>query len=180
MKGKTIVPLLLIHGWPGSVREFYNLFPLLTEARDETEYLFEVIAPSLPGFGWSEGAQKVGLGQAEIAVIFRNLMLRLGHSKFLVQGGDWGSVVGNAMATLFPDNIIGFHSNLCNLRTPLAMMKLLVASVYPTAFLEPQHVEWFFPVGKKFKSFIRETGYFHLQATKPDTIGKICILLMCK
>lgn len=147
---------------------------MLTEAQDDSEFLFEVIAPSLPGFGWSEAAQKVGLGQAEIAVIFRNLMIRLGHTKFIVQGGDWGSVIGRSLTALYPENIIGFHCNYCSTQTPLAIMKLLVASLYPTAFVEPQHVNWIFPVGEKFSTLMRETGYFHLQTTKPDTIGKSC------
>lgn len=154
------------------MREFYDLFPLLTESNDESEFLFEVIAPSLPGFGWSDPSQKVGLGPAEIAVVLRNLMLRLGHSKFIVQGGDWGDVVGGALATLYPKNVIAFHSNSCNTWTPLSIGKLLVASLYPTAFVDAQYVDWIFPLGEKFKKVMRETGYLHLQATKPDTIGK--------
>lgn len=172
VKGKTIVPLLILHGWPGSVREFYDIFPLLTEAREDAEFIFEVIAPSLPGYGWSEAAQKVGLGPAEIAVVFRNLMTRLGHSKFIVQGGDWGALIGRSITALYPDNVIGFHCNSCAAQTPLAMMKLLVASFYPTAFVEPQYVDWLFPAGEKFKTYMRETGFLLLQATKPDTIGK--------
>lgn len=53
-EGKKVLPLLLMHGWPGSVREFYDFIPLLTTGSDKSEYVFEVIAPSLPGYGWSQ------------------------------------------------------------------------------------------------------------------------------
>lgn len=178
-KGKRVIPLLLLHGWPGSIREFYDFFPLLTEANDYSDYVFEVIAPSLPGFGWSEGSAKVGFGPAEIAVVLRNLMLRVGHSEFLVQGGDWGSVIGSNIATLFPENVIGYHSNFCTLRTTLSTIKLFIASLYPAAYLEPQYESFIFPISEKLKFMLIESGYFHLQATKPDTIGKVCYLLLC-
>lgn len=54
VEGKKVLPLLLMHGWPGTVREFYDFIPLLTTGSDKSEYVFEVIAPSLPGYGWSQ------------------------------------------------------------------------------------------------------------------------------
>lgn len=168
-----MLPLLLLHGWPGSIREFYDFFPLLTKPSDDSDYVFEVVAPSLPGYGWSEGSAKKGFGPAEIAVVLRNLMIRLGHKKFFVQGGDWGSIIGSNVATLFPDNVIGYHSNYCMLRTALSTLKGFVASAYPQAFVpEPQHIPFVFPMSEKFQLLLLESGYFHLQATKPDTIGK--------
>lgn len=74
-------------GWPGSVREFYEILPLLTTPKDNIA--FEVIAPSLPGFGFSDGASKRGLGPEKIAVVMRNLMLRVGLNEFYIQAGDW-------------------------------------------------------------------------------------------
>lgn len=98
-----VVPLLLMHGWPGSVREFYELIPQLTTLRGETDFVFEVVAPSLPGYGFSEGAARPGLGVAQVAVVMKNLMERLGHQQFYVQGGDWGGAIATAMAILYPD-----------------------------------------------------------------------------
>lgn len=72
------------HGWPGSVREFYDIIPLLTTPKDGIA--FEVIAPSLPGYGFSEGAYKQGMGPLKAAVVLRNLMIRIGFDKFYVQG----------------------------------------------------------------------------------------------
>ncbi|KAH9636565.1 hypothetical protein HF086_017147 [Spodoptera exigua] len=96
------VPLLLMHGWPGSVREFYETLPMLTAISPDRDFAVEVIAPSLPGFGFSDPAVRPGLGTSEMAVVLRNLMHRLGFKKFYVQGGDWGAVIGQDMATIFP------------------------------------------------------------------------------
>lgn len=81
----------LIHGWPGSIREFYEIIPLLTTPSKDN-IAFEVIAPSLPGFGFSAGSAKRGLGPEKIAVVFRNLMLRVGLDKFYIQAGDWVNI----------------------------------------------------------------------------------------
>lgn len=171
VKTKNVIPLLLIHGWPGSVREFYELIPKLT-ARQKDDVSFVVVAPSLPGYGWSEGASIPDLGPTEMAIIFRNLMLKLGYQKFLVQGGDWGSLIGSTVATLFPENVIGYHSNACWVFTPAAQFKTWLGSYYPSLFVPEKYTELFYPQGQKFKYLLEESGYFHIQATKPDTIGE--------
>lgn len=102
-KGAEVVPLLLLHGWPGSVREFYDMIPLLTTPRKEQNLVFEVIAPSLPGYGFSQGAAKPGLGAAQMAVVMNDLMARLAFSRYYVQGGDWGGIIVSHMATLYPN-----------------------------------------------------------------------------
>lgn len=109
--GRPVLPILLLHGWPGSVVEFYSLIEKL---KGNEEYDFEIVAASLPGYGWSQASAKKDLGYVEIAVIMRNLMTRLGYQKFYIQGGDWGSIIGSSLATLFPENVIGkdFQSNL--------------------------------------------------------------------
>lgn len=171
VKGTIVIPMLLLHGWPGSVREFYDFFPLLTTPNDNSNYVFEVIAPSLPGFGWSEASAKPGFGPVEISVVLRNLMIRLGHERFMVQGGDWGSLIGSNIATLFPENVIGYHSNYCTMRSTLSIMKGAVASFYPSAFIDKEYESFIFPIMEKYKFLLIESGYFHIHATKPDTIG---------
>lgn len=102
----------------------------------------------------------------------RNLMLRLGFDKFLIQGGDWGSIIGSNIATMFPENVLGYHSNMCVLQTPLAIMKSIVASFKPEKFLPSRFFhDHHFPLSEKLKMLMEESGYFHMQATKPDTIG---------
>ncbi|TMW39786.1 hypothetical protein DOY81_015133, partial [Sarcophaga bullata] len=162
--GKKVLPLILLHGWPGSVREFYDIIPLLTTPNEKSEYVFEVVAPSLPG------CFKEELWHSPNAIL-RNLMLRLGHEKFLVQGGDWGSIIGSNMAALFPDNVLGYHSNMCGTMGPIGMLKMILANFMPSLFFEKQHGGFFKPLGEFFAYLMEESGYMHLQATKPDTIG---------
>lgn len=145
---------------------------MLTSKSPDTDYVFEVIAPSLPGYGFSQAAGKTGLGTVEIAVILRNLMVRLGHEKFFIQGGDWGSTIGSNIATIFPDNVLGYHSNMCNQIGGFAgLSKSIFASYLKKKFVDRRYTDWFFPVRKVGMFLMVEGGYFHLQATKPDTIG---------
>lgn len=165
-----VYPMILLHGWPGTVREFYDIIPLLTTPSKDN-IAFEVIAPSLPGYGWSEAAHKQGLGAARMAVIFRNLMKRLGFEKYYVQGGDWGSLIGSNIATLYPESVLGYHTNMCAINTPMANIKIFFASFYPSLFMDEKYVSWVFPFWPKFVDLLQESGYMHIQATKPDTIG---------
>uniref|UniRef100_A0A336KI01 Epoxide hydrolase n=1 Tax=Culicoides sonorensis TaxID=179676 RepID=A0A336KI01_CULSO len=171
-KNVKVYPILLLHGWPGSVVEFYDLIPLLTTETKDKDFVFEVIAPSLPGYGFSDAAAKQGLHFAEMAIIFQNLMQRLGKEKYFVQGGDWGSAIGTTMATFFPENVIGYHSNMCGIMTPWASFKQFISTYYPKYFVDDEkHIEYHYPVGKNLMELLKESGYMHIQSTKPDTIG---------
>jgi len=107
-----------------------------------------------------------------MSVIMRNLMLRIGFDKFYVQGGDWGSVIGSNIATMFPELVLGYHSNMCGVMTPLSTIKTFIASFYPSWFIEEEEfINWIYPFGPKFLFLLQESGYMHIQSTKPDTIG---------
>lgn len=170
-KDKVVIPILLMHGWPGSVREFYEFIPDLVKPIEGIDVIFEVVAPSLPGFGWSDATNKPGFHAIEMSIVLRNLMVRLGHKKFVIQGGDWGSAAGSIIATLFPENVHAFHSNLCQAQSPLAFVKLAIASIWPSRFVGEKFRHMTFPVKERLAFILEETGFFHLQATKPDTIG---------
>ena len=101
-KGKKVLPLLMLHGWPGSVMEFYKIIPLLTKPERHFNFIFEIIVPSLPGFGFSSPAVRPGLGASEMGVIFNNLMERLGFEKYYTHGGDWGAGITASMAAMYP------------------------------------------------------------------------------
>lgn len=161
--------MLLLHGWSSSVREFYDLISLLTQIDDERKYNFEVIVPSLPGFGWSEGVAKQGFGAFEQSIVLRNLMLRLGHHRFYVHGSEMSASIGSAMATLFPENVIGFHSTMCSVPTYLSLAKSLFLTALPSYFRDAniEHIT----LSEQFSLLVKESGLMHLQATKPDTIG---------
>lgn len=170
-KNLEVKPLLLLHGWPGSIREFYKVIPILTERKKDRNFVFEVVVPSLPGFGFSQAATKPGLGPVEISIIMKNLMLKLGFEKFYVQGGDWGSAIAKSMSVLFPQHILGLHTNLCHSFRPMAILKLLIGSLYPSLFIEKKYENKMYPLSTKWKEFLASSGYFHIQATTPDTLG---------
>lgn len=98
--GQTVVPIMFIHGWPGSFFEFYKVIQLLAEHSKKGKFSFEIICPSIPGYGFSEAPHKPGLDTVMTGVIFGKLMTRLGHESYYVQGGDWGSSVARTMALL--------------------------------------------------------------------------------
>ncbi|XP_063386792.1 juvenile hormone epoxide hydrolase-like [Cydia fagiglandana] len=165
-----VLPIILLHGWPSSFREFYDVAPLLTTRRSDYDFVFEVIVPSLPGFGFSQSAVRPGLGPFQVAIVMRNLMNRLGFNKYYVHGGDFGHVIGSIMATLFPNEVLGFHSSMpLTLAKPSVLARVLGA-VWPT-FIDAHHWRKMYPLKEKLEFLIDETGYSHLQATKPDTIG---------
>ena len=166
-----VLPLMILHGWPGSVVEFQKIIPMLTTPSPNHDFVFELIVPSLPGYGFSEGAVRPGMGAAQIAVILKNLMHRLGFEKFYLQGGDWGSIVSSNLASLFPEKVIGVHLNMCNFNRPSSVFWGIVGSYIPALVVESEHYSKFYPFSSTVKTLVEESGYFHIQATKPDTIG---------
>ncbi|CAH0714809.1 unnamed protein product, partial [Brenthis ino] len=169
--GVEVVPLLLLHGWPGSVREFYEAIPLLTAVDKKRNFALELIIPSLPGYGFSSAAVKPGLGADKVAVICRNLMQRLGFKQYYIQGGDWGAIIASIMATLFPEEILGHHNNMPALFNPLVTLMTLVGAIYPPLIVNAEVQDRLYPMSEVYSNLMQETGYMHLQATKPDTIG---------
>ncbi|CAG5080810.1 Similar to EH2: Juvenile hormone epoxide hydrolase 2 (Ctenocephalides felis) [Cotesia congregata] len=170
-QGKNVLPLLILHGWPGSVREFYELIPMLTSPQADHDFVFEVIAPSLPGFGFSSSAVRPGLGAKEMAVVMMNLMRRLSFDKFYTQGGDWGAKICGQMATLFPEHLLGIHLNYCYLAEWKSVFKIFLYSFFPSLLLPKEDHHLLYPMKKHFFKTLLETGYLHIQATKPDTVG---------
>nr|ABD85119.1 juvenile hormone epoxide hydrolase [Spodoptera exigua] len=170
-KNVEVLPLLMIHGWPGSVREFYEAIPLLTRQTAGYNFVFELIIPSIPGYGFSDPAVRPGLGMPQVAVIFRNLMNRLGHKKYYVQGGDWGAGIVSTMSTLFPEDILGHHSNMLFTQHTCATVRTLVGAFLPSLIIEEHLASRIYPLSSFFAYVLEEFGYMHIQATKPDTVG---------
>lgn len=109
---KKAIPLLFLHGWPGSFMEIEKGLPLLLRAG------FDVVAPSLPGYGFSSYPKKKGFNLRHHAEVMNKLMLQLGYPEYVIQGGDWGSNIVHAMGILFPDNIQAIHRNMFETRSP--------------------------------------------------------------
>ena len=148
--GTDAMPLLLSHGWPGSIVEFLELIPLLAER-------FTVVAPSLPGYTLSFKPGQARFGVEEIAECFAQLMTRLGYQRFAVQGGDWGAFIGSRLAAQYPQRVIGLHLNLLAVRRD---PKIPAASPEEAAYLQ-QLAHW----------LKEETGYQAIQGTKPQTLA---------
>ncbi|KAJ8721330.1 hypothetical protein PYW07_002105 [Mythimna separata] len=173
-KDVEVLPLLMLHGWPGSVLEFYEVIPIITEYCEQNGFAVEVIVPSLPGFGFSDGAVRPGLGTIEIATVLRNLMHRLGFKKFYVQGGDFGALTANQMVTLYPDEILGYHTNYPRTLGTKALITWATGSISPffqNMVVDPALADKMYPLSKIFLGIMEDLGYMHIQATKPDTLG---------
>ena len=108
-------PLMIQHGWPSSVYDFHKIIDELAEPSAAGAPAFHVIAPSLPGYGWSDIPTRAGLGPAAIADMWAALMSRLGYDEFLYHGGDWGAAVGGQLALRHAERIASIHMTMAAL-----------------------------------------------------------------
>ncbi|MEE6473742.1 hypothetical protein FKM82_010158 [Ascaphus truei] len=178
--GRTAKPIIMVHGWPGSFYEFYKMIPLLTDPASHglsDEHVFEVICPSIPGYGFSEASHKQGCNSVAVARVFYKLMLRLGFREFYAQGGDWGSLVCTNLAQIAPSHVKGLHLNMvmASAASLPQLMSILLGQRFPGLFgFQDEDVRRMFPFLKKvFYHIVKESGYMHIQATKPDTAVKV-------
>ncbi|XP_028903405.1 epoxide hydrolase 1 [Ornithorhynchus anatinus] len=175
--GQRTKPLLMLHGWPGSFYEFYKIIPLLIDPKSHglsDEHIFEVICPSIPGYGFSEASHKQGFNSMAAARIFYKLMLRLGFQEFYVQGGDWGSSIGTVMAQIAPKHVKGLHLNMAFLTTNMffRITSLMLGRWFPGLVgFQERDIQLLYPVKRIWSTIFQESGYLHIQATKPDTVG---------
>jgi len=156
--GPSPLPLVLSHGWPGSIVEFTRLIPLLTHPDDPAD-AFTVVAPSLPGYTLSFTPGQRRFSQLEIADVFDELMVRvLGYDRFGAQGGDWGAFVSAGLGLNHAEHVIGIHLNLLPLaRDPNAVLP----DDSDTAAYRAELDHW----------IREETGYSAIQGTKPQTLA---------
>ncbi|XP_062323675.1 epoxide hydrolase 1 [Osmerus eperlanus] len=175
-EGTSAVPLIMVHGWPGSFYEFYGLIPLLTGPSDPGNLCFEVVCPSIPGYGFSEAPRKKGFDSVSAARVFLKLMRRLGFQQFYAHGGDWGWLVTTNMAQLEPKAVKGLHVNFAPPSKPSLPMVLsiLLGKRFPKLFGFTDHdIRRIYPCNQNLVvEPVKESGYMHIQATKPDTAGR--------
>ena len=161
-KAKKNIPLLLMHGWPGSIFEFLDIIPILTNPIKygiKSEFAFTVIAPSLPGFGLSFNAFQKRFGVEEIGECFKHLMNNvLGYKSFCIQGGDWGAMIGTRMAYKYPNQVIGLHLN----------MLALVREYEPGKIMSPEEKDYIDQI-KKWRP--EGMGYQAIQGSRPQTLA---------
>ena len=156
-KGPSPFPLLLIHGWPGSLVEFERMIGPLTDPAaygGDPADAFHVVVPSLPGFGWGGKPKERGWGISRIAAAFDTLMSReLGYGRYGVQGGDWGGIIAAKMGSAHADHVAAIHLNF-------------VIGVPPAELSEADQAS----AAKRAAFQAQETGYSNVQGTKPDSL----------
>ena len=163
-KGPNPLPLIITHGWPGTFFEMHKVIPLLSDPGahgGDPGDAFDVVAPSMPGYGFSDAAQERGLDVLAVGDVMAKLMHeQLGYDRYVAQGGDWGARVTAQMGHKHSDHCIAIHST---------------GVVAPTPYLGPGSA----PLSEAEQGLLRqreqwmadEAGYFHIQGTKPQTLG---------
>ena len=158
------LPLVMTHGWPGSIIELLEIIGPLTDPTahgGNEEDAFHLVLPSVPGYGFSDEPTEVGWGPIRIGRAWHELMRRLGYTRYVAQGGDVGSQVTDAMGRLSLDGLLGIHTNL--LTPALGDANALSAS--------PPTEEERAALDQLDEFHATGTGYFVEQATRPETIG---------
>ncbi len=159
--GPAAIPLVITHGWPGSFLEMLEIIPLLTNPAEHgfaAEVSFDVIVPSLPGFGFSDQPQLAGVNSFRVAEIWMELMQALGYDRFAAQGGDIGAGVSTALGLCHGEHLIGVHLNYI----PGSYKPHLVQGTEITAAerqFQADAARWYDENG----------AYAHLQGTRPQT-----------
>src|SRR5580693_6756780 len=157
-------PLMLLHGWPGSIVEFLDMIGPLTEPQAHNgtaEVAFHLVIPSLPGYGFSGPLTETGWTDGRAAAALVELMARLGYDRYGVQGGDVGAFIAPLMGRIAPDHVIGVHVNALVTfpsNDPADMAALTEAERGRLAAMK----EW----------QERSSAYLQVQGTRPQTIGQ--------
>lgn len=162
-RGDHSQPLLLTHGWPDSFFRFHKIIPMLTDPErfgGSPEDAFDVVVPSIPGYGFSDRPKEKGMDTQRIADLFARLMTdELGYKKFAAHGGDWGSSITEQLALNHADSLVGIHM------TDVPYHHLFAVQSKDLSDAERQYLE----AGKKWQ---REEGaYAMIQATRPQTLA---------
>jgi pimeloyl-ACP methyl ester carboxylesterase len=157
------LPLIMTHGWPGSVIEMLEAVGPLTDPTahgGRAEDAFDLVLPSVPGYGLSGEPMEIGWGPGRVAAAWGELMQRLGYPRYVAQGGDVGAIVTDIMGRLAPQGLVGIHTNLL-------VTMLSGSGPAPTATSDDERAA--IAALATFRS--TGSGYFLEQATRPQTIG---------
>ncbi|HEX7680902.1 MAG TPA: alpha/beta fold hydrolase, partial [Thermoanaerobaculia bacterium] len=165
------LPVILIHGWPGSVVEMLNVVGPLTDPTahgGRAEDAFDVVIPSIPGYGFSEKPTESGWGPERVASATLELMKRLGYTRFVAQGGDWGAVIVDLMAVQAPPELLAIHSNMPGILPPDIAQRFGPVSVAPApAGLSPEEQRCYEDVSNVYTKGI---GYAIQMLLHPQTL----------
>jgi pimeloyl-ACP methyl ester carboxylesterase len=169
-KHDNALPLIMTHGWPGSIIELLNAVDPLTDPTahgGRAEDAFHLVLPSMPGYGFSERPRELGWNPDRIARAWGELMKRLGYERYVAQGGDWGAPVSSGMARQKLAGLLGIHINL-PATLPPDIGKALASGDPAPAGLSPEEKAAFDQVSN---FFAKGRGYAVIMATRPQTMG---------
>jgi epoxide hydrolase len=162
------LPLILTHGWPGSVVEFLNLIGPLADPRahgGDPADAFHLVIPSIPGYGLSGPTREAGWTTNRVARAWGELMARLGYQRYGAQGGDWGAFVAPELGRIDPDHVVGVHLNAATF------------GFIPFGPVDPEELASFTDAEQARLERLNTStagpgnGYFELQATRPQTLA---------
>ena len=164
------LPLLMTHGWPGSVFELLKVVGPLTDPTaygGRAEDAFDLVLPSYPGYGFSGKPKAVGWGPDRVARAFHALMLRLGYKRYVSQGGDWGAIISEVLAVQAPEGLLGIHVNMPGTVPPDVLRLIRNREPAPQGFTEAERAAF---AGLDY--FYRKGfGYAEMMNTRPQTLG---------
>jgi pimeloyl-ACP methyl ester carboxylesterase len=169
-KNPGALPLVMTHGWPGSVFELLKTIGPLTDPAaygGRAEDSFDVVIPSMPGYGFSGKPQAAGWNPDRIARAWDVLMKRLGYTRYVSQGGDWGSVVAAAMARQAPQGLLGIHVNM-PATVPPEIAKALTNGEQPPSGLTAEERAAYNQMHALYR---KGSGYALMMVTRPQTLG---------
>ncbi|KPI43493.1 putative epoxide hydrolase [Cyphellophora attinorum] len=163
------IPLLFVHGWPGSFLEALKIYkPLTDPGPNSSAPAFHFVALSLPNYAFSSGSKKKGFALAQYAETCNRLMLKLGYNEYVTQGGDWGYFITRTMSLLFPENVKATHVNMDHGERPSFLSNPILAAKHNLRPYTSREREGF-ARGAWFQK--DGSGYRSEQSTKPQTLG---------
>ena len=169
-KEQNALPVIITHGWPGSIIELLKVIDPLTNPtahQQRAEDAFDVIIPSIPGYGFSGKPQHTGWDPSRIAKAWHELVRRLGYNSYVAQGSDWGSVITNTMALQQPEGLLGIHVNM-PATVPTDVSKALKRGDPLPEELSEKEKAAFKQLDKLYKS---NTAHAAIMGTRPQTLG---------
>ena len=170
-KHENALPLIISHGWPGSVFEQIKAIGPLTDPTSyggSAEEAFHVVIPSLPGFGFSSRPTELGWGLDRIGRAWDTLMKRLGYTQYVAQGGDWGGGIVERMGLQAPEGLLGIHTNLAAVFPPDAAAAIDAGAPAPEGLSEKERAAF-----DDIQGFIQNGGwsYLTMMSSRPQAVG---------
>ncbi|MBW4565620.1 MAG: epoxide hydrolase 1 [Mojavia pulchra JT2-VF2] len=168
-KNPNALPLLVTHGWPGSVFEQLKIISPLTDPTaygGRPEDAFDLVIPSIPGYGFSGKPTDTGWDSDRIARAWAELMKRLDYTRYVAQGGDWGSPISSAMARQAPTGLLGIHINLPATIPPEVATVLAGGGPAPTGLSEKERAAF-----NSLDALKNKRAYAAVMGTRPQTVG---------